>query len=67
MEQGNCVDPHEDEGSGDGEETSSEENTADPVLAVHLEVKSGRDVGTDGSCQAVENDHTSKDGTTTSC
>ena len=67
MEQGNCVDPHEDEGSGDGEETSSEENTADPVLAVHLKVKSGRDVGTDGSCQAVENDHTSKDGTTTSC
>lgn len=39
MEQGNSVHPHKDEGSGDGEETSREENTAYPILAVHLEVK----------------------------
>ena len=67
MEQGNCVHPHEDEGSGDGEETSREENAADPVLTIHLEVKPGGDVGTDGGGQAVENDHSSEDGSTACC
>lgn len=67
MEQGNCVHPHEDEGGGDGEQTRREENTADPVLTIHLEVKPGGDVGTNGGCQAVENDHSRKDGSTTCC
>lgn len=67
MEQGNCVHPHEDEGSGDGEETSREENAADPVLTIHLEVKPGGDVGTDSGGQAVENDHSSEDGSTACC
>jgi len=65
VEQSNCVHPHEDEGCGDGEETSREENAADPVLAIHLEVKPRRDEGTDGGSQTVENDHSSKDGSAT--
>ena len=67
MEQGNCVDPHKDGGRGDGEETGRKEYTANPVLTIHLEVKPGGDEGTDGGGQAVENDHSSEDGSTTCC
>jgi len=65
MCQGNCVHPQEDHCDRGGEETSREENATDPRLAIHLEIKSRRDVATNGTCQAVNNDKSSEDGPAT--
>mmetsp|Transcript_1170 Transcript_1170/g.2163 ORF Transcript_1170/g.2163 Transcript_1170/m.2163 type:complete len:448 (+) Transcript_1170:542-1885(+) len=62
MGQGDGVHPHEDNGHGDGEEASREEDAADPGLAVHLEVEAGGHEAADGACEAVEDDECGEDG-----